>query len=579
MIKIFKKLNKLLTKKQKNRVFLLAILILIGGLLESYSVTMIIPLITVITEPAKIQENVLLSFFYNLFELNSINQLVLVLIGAIIFLYIFKNLYLLGMYYIQYRFIYNCQYTTGKNLLHNYLYRPYEFYLKSDMSVILRIVESDVANVYELLMQCMNLFSEIVVAAGLFLVLMLEDPSLTIGTGIILVVMTGAIYCVIRPIMKKLGVQVKEKVSIIFKCILTPVNGIKDIKVFHKEKFFLDTYEKNRYEYAKMLRKQSTINAVPRLLIESMCMVSILSMIGIEVMNGADLKVMLPTLSAFAVASMRLMPSFNRISSYMNNVAYYEPALNYVYENINPENMADKILHEQEASDKPISLKNKIEIKNLVFSYPETDKKIFQHANMEIPVGKSIGLIGPSGAGKTTVVDILLGLLEFQEGEILSDGEDVMKNYPDWLGKIGYIPQSIYLTDSTIRENIAFGIPEEEVDDKRIWSVLEEAQMKEFVAQQEGGLDAMIGERGIRISGGQRQRLGIARALYHNPELLIFDEATSALDNDTEAAIMEAIDSFHGRKTMVIIAHRLKTIENCDIVYEVADGKITRKDS
>lgn len=579
MIKVIKKLNILLTAKQKARVGILAIMILIGGLLESYSVTMIIPLVTLVADPEMMESNGFLSTVFEYFNLNTVGQQMLFLIFALIFLYVFKNLYLWGMYYTQFRFIYNCQYTTGKNLLHNYLYRPYEFYLNSDMSVILRIVESDVANVYELLLQCMNLFSEIVVAIGLLAVLFMESPRLTIGVGAILFCTTAFIYFVIKPLMKKLGIQVKEKVSVIFKCILTPVNGIKDIKVFHKEKFFLDNYDTNRLEYAKMLRKQSTINAVPRLLIESMCMISVLTMLAIEIMRGADVKAMLGTLSAFAVAAMRLMPSFNRISGYMNNVAYYEPALNYVYENINPKNMSGKVLHEAEVQTDEITFADKVEVRNLVFSYPGTEKKIFDDAEMTIPVGKSVGIMGPSGAGKTTIVDILLGLLEYQEGKILSDGVEIEKNYPSWLGKIGYIPQSIYLTDSTIRENIAFGVAPEDVDDERVWAVLKEAQLKEFVEAQPDGLDSMIGERGIRISGGQRQRLGIARALYHDPELLIFDEATSALDNDTEVAIMEAINNFHGKKTMVIIAHRLKTIENCDIIYEVSDGKIQRKTS
>lgn len=578
MLRVLKKLNILLTKKQKMRVVILALLILIGGMLESYSVAMIIPLVTVVTDPTAMQSG-MLATICQVFHIDTINQLMLLLIGMLIGLYIFKNLYLLAMYYIQYRFIYNCQYTTGKNLLHNYLYRPYEFYLKSDMSVILRIVESDVANVYELLMQCMNLFSEIVVAVALLAVLFLKNPTMTIGVGAILFITTAIIYFVIKPIMKRLGVQVKEKVSVIFKSILTPVNGIKDIKVFHKEKFFLHNYDVNRLEYAKLLRKQSTINAIPKLMIESMCMVSVLTMLGIEIVRGADVNAMLPTLSAFAVAAMRLMPSFNRISGYMNNIAYYEPALNYVYENINPQNMSGKVLDERAVKAEAVSLEDKIEVKDLIFAYPETEKLIFNHADMEVPVGKSVGIVGPSGAGKTTIVDILLGLLEYQGGEILSDGRDIADNYPSWLEKIGYIPQSIYLMDSTIKENIAFGVPVDEIDESRIWTVLEEAQMKEFVEAQPDGLEAMIGERGIRISGGQRQRLGIARALYHNPELLIFDEATSALDNDTEAAIMEAIDSFHGRKTMIIIAHRLKTIENCDIIYEVSDGKINRKTS
>ena len=225
--------------------------------------------------------------------------------------------------------------------------------------------------------------------------------------------------------------------------------------------------------------------------------------------------------------------------------------------------------------DVVLDLKKEISLEHIEYAYPNTDKKIFDDAMMKIPYGKSVGIMGPSGAGKSTIVDILLGLLRAQKGKITCDGIDIYENYPSWLAQIGYIPQSIYLVDEPIRNNIAFGIADEEIDDERIWQVLEDAQMKEFVKELPEGLDTTIGDRGVRLSGGQRQRLGIARALYHNPEILVFDEATSALDNETEQAVMEAINSFQGKKTMVIIAHRLNTIANCDIIYKVENGKIT----
>ena len=217
-----------------------------------------------------------------------------------------------------------------------------------------------------------------------------------------------------------------------------------------------------------------------------------------------------------------------------------------------------------------------IQLKDIVYKYPNTETLIFDRANMEIPIGKSVGIVGTSGAGKTTIVDILLGLLHAQTGTITCDGVDIFKNYESWLAQIGYIPQSIYLIDESIRDNIAFGIDADKIDEKRIWEVLEEAQLKEFVEELPEGLDTTIGDRGVRLSGGQRQRIGIARALYNDPEILVIDEATSALDNDTEAAVMEAVNSFHGRKTMIIIAHRLNTIEKCDMIYKVEGGKITQ---
>ena len=223
-----------------------------------------------------------------------------------------------------------------------------------------------------------------------------------------------------------------------------------------------------------------------------------------------------------------------------------------------------------------LKLKDKIELNHITFRYPDGDRNIFTDAHMVVPKGKSVGIKGPSGAGKSTIVDILLGLLHVQEGEILCDGANIFSNYESWLAQIGYIPQSIYLIDESIRDNIAFGIDADRIDDDRLWEVMEEAQLADFVRSLPEGLDTKIGDRGVRLSGGQRQRIGIARALYHDPEILVFDEATSALDNETEAAVMEAINSFHGKKTMIIIAHRLNTIEHCDYIYEVDGEKITR---
>lgn len=276
------------------------------------------------------------------------------------------------------------------------------------------------------------------------------------------------------------------------------------------------------------------------------------------------------------------MPGTNRINTYLSEIAYSQPCLDYLYENLTA-NMKMDVNGSvtglargagAQAQESRTHLQDKIVLDHITYAYPNTEKNIFTDAHMEVKKGQSVGIMGPSGAGKSTVVDILLGLLRVQAGTITCDGVNIFDNYADWLSKIGYIPQSIYLIDESIRDNIAFGIDGDKIDDRRIWEVLEEAQLKEFVEELPEGLDTTIGDRGVRISGGQRQRLGIARALYHNPEILVFDEATSALDNDTEKAVMDAINNFHGRKTMVIIAHRLNTIAKCDVIYKVDGEKI-----
>ena len=347
------------------------------------------------------------------------------------------------------------------------------------------------------------------------------------------------------------------------------------------EKYFTGQYGESARKYAHFQAMNTVLGVSPRLLIETVAIIGILGYMAVNLLLGMEIKNMVGMIGAFGVAALRLLPSVNRINTYMANISYYEPALDDIYENVDMDELrgVSKVLAEKEKrkKDETLTLNNMVELKNITYAYPNTTKLIFDGADMKIPVGKSVGVVGSSGAGKTTIVDILLGLLGIQSGEILSDGRDIFANMSAWLNHIGYIPQTIYMLDDTIRNNVAFGVKPEDIDDERIWKVLEEAQIKEYVESLEDGLDSEIGERGVRMSGGQRQRLGIARALYHDPELLVFDEATSALDTDTETAIMEAVENLHGRKTMVIIAHRLRTIENCDIIYEVKDGKIIKQ--
>ena len=266
----------------------------------------------------------------------------------------------------------------------------------------------------------------------------------------------------------------------------------------------------------------------------------------------------------------------NRINNQINSIAYFEPFFMGVSDNLQDEINGQNIdMSFATDEDEKLDVKESIEMKDITYAYPNTERLIFDHADLKIPVGASVGIVGTSGAGKSTVVDILLGLLEPSTGHIYADSVDVKDagNYRKWLKNIGYIPQMIFMLDDTIRKNVAFGVPEDKIDEDRLWEVLKEAQLDEFIKTLPEGLETGIGERGIRLSGGQRQRIGIARALYNDPEVLILDEATSALDNDTEAAIMESINRLHGRKTLIIIAHRLQTIEKCDIVYRVEDGR------
>lgn len=574
---MIKKLNSILDKGQKIRIVGLMFMILLGGLLETAGVSLVLPLIAAVLDEASFAQNEYVIYVMDLFGISNVRNMIYILLASLAFMFVIKNAYLVFLTYIQSRFVNKnrSRYTT--DLLSQFLNRPYEYYLYAETSVIVRTIYGDMDNVFNLLQQCMNLAAELVVSVCLGIFLLVVDFKMMIVIVGLLGLVTLVIMKVIKPRLGRVGDDAREAQAGLYKWILQPVTGIKDVKVLNKEDYCTDRYREKATQYADYQVTNNVLTNLPRLLIETIAIVGILAYVGISMAAGIKMNDLLPLISAFALAAMRLLPSVNRVNTYMANIAYYEPALNYIYENVDTKLIRQPERHDKSVNDlKHIELKKEIRLSHITFAYPNTDKKIFDNADMLIPVGKSVGVMGPSGSGKTTIIDILLGLLKVQEGSITSDGTDIFDNYEAWLSHVGYIPQTIYMLDASIKENIAFGIEKDKIDEERVWKVLRQAQMEEFVKEQPDGLESQIGERGVRISGGQRQRLGIARALYHDPELLIFDEATSALDNDTESAIMEAVDALHGQKTLVIIAHRLRTIENCDIIYEVRDGKICR---
>lgn len=554
----------------------LGLMILIGAILETLGVSMIVPLAQAILDADKLAENEYVIMVCSMLGLENMNQFIILLLLAVIAVFIIKNAYLLFMNYVQARFVNNNQFLTVNYMLEEYLNRPYEFYLNADIPTVFRTVDSDVPKVFIVLLEFIRLMTEVVVAVFLCVVLLVVDPVMTLIISTILLGMTALILKVVKPRLNTLGQENQAVQARMGKWRNQSIFGIKEVKVLHKEKFFVDNFSIFSRRGADLNSKYTVINNAPRLLIETICICGVLGYMAVCILLGQRLADLAPQIMAFAAAAIRLMPSVNRINGHVTNIAFYGPSVDFVYHNIDFRDYKEekKIFRTELEQTEPIEVKETIVLNGITYAYPGTTKLILDQADMVIPVGKSVGIVGPSGAGKTTAVDILMGLLQIQGGTITCGGRDVMENYGSWLSHIGYIAQNIYLTDDPIRDNIAFGVNREDIDDARVWEVLEEAQMKDFVEELPEGLDTSVGERGVRISGGQRQRIGIARALYHNPEILVFDEATSALDTETETAIMEAIDKFHGKKTLIIIAHRLRTIENCDLIFRVENGKI-----
>ena len=577
MISIIKKFNRLLERSQKKRVIILSFMMLVGACLESLGVSLMLPLVSVIMQPDIMETNRWIAKICRIFGIHSYRDFVVLCIVALIIIFVIKNLFLILQYYAQARFVFNNRLATQCRLLHTFMMRPYEYYLNVNSGEIIRVLQRDVKMTYDLLTTVLKLAMELVISGVLIITVFIVEPAMTIFIAVALMITLLAITKIVKPLLQREGLSIVKHTTLSNQWLLQAINGIKETKVTHKEEFFEANYNISGRYTTKSEKWNYVFANIPRQLIEMISVCSVLILIAIMILMGKEIALLIPSLGAFAIAAVKSLPSANRIVVGFNDMAYQESALNSLLENLD--------LLENREPDQPIlqiepkkdfKIESQIELRGISYSYPDSHKAVLEDTGCIIPVGKSVGIVGASGAGKTTVVDIMLGLLIPQKGQVLVDHIDIQENYVGWLSHIGYIPQMIFMLDDTIRANVAFGIPEKEIEDEKVWKALEEAQLAAFVRDLPRGLDTTIGERGIRLSGGQRQRIGIARALYPDPEVLIFDEATSALDNDTESSIMESINSLHGRKTMVIIAHRLQTIEGCDLVFRVEDGKIRK---
>lgn len=580
LIDICKKFNKILSGHQKLRVFELVVVMLIGGLLETISVTVILPFMQVVLNPQDVMSKPAVALICDILGVNSDRSFLVLLSVLISLMYVFKNLFLLFEYNIQYRFVFNNRFALQQKLLHTILQRPYQYFLHASSGDIMRLIGGDSEATFDILVNLLNMFTEMVVSGMLIITIFLMSPFITLCIAVILGLLLVAIYTFIRPRQIKQGKSAQVAEAGKNKWLIQSVQGIKEIKVASNEAFFEKEYEYYGLMANDSRRKSQMMTISPRFLIEAFSMATMFMVVAFLLYRGMDFEVVIPTLTVVAMAAIRILPSTNRIAFTISNITYQKPRLDSFVENLENIGEYNQIEDFSQYDDKELKildLQESLSFDNITFAYSEHGEKIFDGASMTIKKGESIGIVGASGSGKTTAVDIILGLLTPQSGRILIDGNDIRGDMCGWLSLVGYIPQMIFMLDGSIRENIVFGETTDEDPesiDQRVWRALEDASLDEFVKQLPEGLDTRIGERGVRLSGGQRQRIGIARAMYRNHEVLIFDEATSALDTETETSIMDSIHQLQGRKTMIIIAHRLTTIEACDHIYRVEGGKI-----
>lgn len=570
-----KKLNSLLDKKMKMQIFCILFFIIIGSVAELLGVAIIAPIVNLAMDD-NYAENMWCKLVMNLTGYETREKVLIVMIVAVVVIYVLKNSYLSWMYSRLYRFSATVKKQMAVKLMESYLNQPYAFFLKKNTSDLIRSVNQDTSQLYEVVLNCLLVAANAFTAMVLVAALVITNPVMTFVIVALLAVCACVIILGVQKKTRYYGRQNQELSGYLIKYLQQTFEGIKEIKILNNERHFIKEYGDTYQEQTEFVKRYNLVNLIPKYLIEAVSIVGIMAYLGVNILYNPNYMNLIPQLATFVAAAYKLLPAVNAIYAYINTIIYHRASIDLVYQDVKEaENLELKEF--DTAKGAKIEFEDKIELSHVTFRYEGTEKAVLEDVSIEIPKGKSVAFIGPSGGGKTTTADIVLGLIRPVKGAVLVDGKDILENLAGWRNNIGYIPQNIYLTDGSIKSNVALGIPEENIDVDRVWEVLREAQLAGFVEELEQGLDTEVGERGVRMSGGQRQRLGIARALYRNPDVLVFDEATSALDNETEKEVMKAIDNLHGNKTMIMIAHRLSTIENCDIVYKVENAQVVRE--
>ncbi|NJR70133.1 MAG: ABC transporter ATP-binding protein [Synechococcales cyanobacterium CRU_2_2] len=498
--------------------------------------------------------------------------------AALMGVYVLKNSYLAWLSYVQTQFVYHQQYKVSRRLMSRYLRQPYTFYLQRNTAEILRNLNVEVPDLFtEVMRDILIILTELLVILCVSALLLAVEPLSTLVAVMVLGVSSLVFYQLVRRPVGRWGKQQHYHMGQMMQWVNQGLGSIKEIRVLGRESYFLQQYRLSAAAYTDAMQRIQFINKLPRLYVETVAVIVLLLVLMLDLTQGRRPRSLLLLLSLFAMAAFRMMTSMNRIVAAVSTIRFYSHALDAVHGDlmaIAPGNPLSKFRPKLDPIGPSPLLQHSIELDRISYTYPEAQSPTLQNLSFKLRRGEAIGIAGPSGAGKTTLVDVLLGLLIPDVGEVRIDGEPLSGKRAEWQHCIGYIPQNIYLSDDTIRRNVAFGLADAEIDDAQVWRALRLAQLGSFTELLSQQLDTRVGEMGVRISGGQRQRIAIARALYHEPEVLVMDEATAALDNETERSIVQALETLRGEKTMIVIAHRLSTIRNCDRIFWMKQGCI-----
>ena len=555
---------------------LIFLLILGGGVIETSVVGLIAPFVAILNTPEIVLNQKTLRVIYDQVGATSPRQFLLWSTFGLAALYCFKSVYLAVLAYIQISFFNRKQVDISQRLLKAYLDSPYTFHLQHNSADLIRNTTGEVGQVFaNIITPSLLLLAEVIVLIFITLVLITFEPISSAIAALSLFLATFIFNKLIRKQVNKQGLVRQQRAGKLLQCVTQSLGGIKETKVLGREDFFVEAYKKENQALNQSFLVLSLVNQLPPLFIEAIVMVTLLLIVAFTIIQDKEISIVLQTISLFAIAALRLMPSIKRILAAVTTIRYYKYSVDVVYQDLVDIEIERNKLHSSISQQLiPMQFETNIQLQNIDYQYPNSKERSLKNVSLTVPKGHTVGFVGSSGAGKTTIVDIILGLLIPSQGQVVVDGKNIQTNLINWQQHIGYIPQSIHLSDDTIRNNIAFGIPDEQIIEEQVWTALEAAQLKEMVCNSPEQLDTVVGERGIRLSGGQRQRIGIARALYHNPDVLVMDEATAALDNTTEQEFIQALETLSGKKTIIMIAHRLTTVKNCDRLYLMQQGEI-----
>ena len=562
---ILQKIWSLLSKRERVYVIALIMALVVGAVFELVGIGLVMPIIALLSKPELIEQNKYLKIIYEFINPNSKQQFMLILCFGVIAIYIFKNLYMLKLISIVSRFVNLKSAFFTSTLFFNYINAPYAYHLKHNSSSLHKKLDMVSAVFTAICQAIMVMLADIVVVIVLLAMLFYCSPLTTFILFTVFVIVAFALYMPFKNHNYTLGQKFYMYCQDIARYDLQALRGIKEVIVSNCQQNLYSAYGSIQQKRAKVNTKQYVFGQYPRYFIETFVVAAGLGTLIVFVWHGTAHGSILLTLTLLAVSMIRMMPSMSRIQYNLTIVRQNLHAFNEIYNDL--KDLAP--VETQVLNKEPLFFKDAIEIKKLDFAYEGTEENIFTNFSLSIPHASSVAFVGTTGCGKTTLVDIVLGLLKPTKGQIYVDGHDIEENLPSWRAKIGYVPQFIFLIDSSIIENVAWGINKKDIDEELVKECLKKAQILDFIENLPNKLEAKVGENGVSLSGGQRQRIGIARALYRNPEVLILDEATSALDNETENAFVDALDSLKGKLTIIMIAHRLTTIENCDKIIKL----------